>query len=155
IRSQNCNVLARHSREWTSGVVSVRGNFTDFWSRDRVEPAGIAAGVIARSVLWLCFAKISFDWQTVASASRRLQTRLARFNAVVVSITSFFSFFVVTNRSPWRTPPCASNWPYSNVPRPKLNNRDRLFWIRPHLIWQDWKSGLMIVPPETVTSWHR
>jgi len=34
----------------------------------------------------VCFAKTSFDWQTVASASRRLQTRLARFNAIAVSI---------------------------------------------------------------------
>jgi hypothetical protein len=42
-----------------------------------------------------------------------------------------------------------------NVPRPKLNNRDRLFWIGLYMIWQDWKSALMIVQPETVTSWHR
>jgi len=42
-----------------------------------------------------------------------------------------------------------------NVPRPKLNNRDRLFWIGLYLIWQDWKSALVFVQPETVTSWHR
>src|SRR5262244_1366760 len=42
-----------------------------------------------------------------------------------------------------------------NVPRPKLNNRDRLFWIGLYLIWQDWKSALIFVQPETVTSWHR
>jgi putative transposase len=41
------------------------------------------------------------------------------------------------------------------TPRPKLNNRDRLFWIGLYMIWQDWKSALMIVQPETVTSWHR
>ena len=41
-----------------------------------------------------------------------------------------------------------------NVPRPKLNNRDRLFWIGLYLIWQDWKSALIFVQPETVTSWH-
>src|SRR5215475_3468391 len=34
----------------------------------------------------LCFAKTSFDWQTVASTSRRSQTRLAMLNAIVVSI---------------------------------------------------------------------
>src|SRR6516164_272719 len=39
-----------------------------------------------------------------------------------------------------------------NVPRPKLNDRDRLFWIGLYMIWQDWKSALMIVQPETVTS---
>jgi hypothetical protein len=42
-----------------------------------------------------------------------------------------------------------------NVPRPKLNNRDRLFWIGLYLLWQDWKSALIFVQPETVTSWHR
>src|SRR5215467_3376827 len=41
-----------------------------------------------------------------------------------------------------------------NVPRPKLNNRDRLFWICLRIIWRPWKSALMIVKPETVTSWH-
>jgi putative transposase len=41
-----------------------------------------------------------------------------------------------------------------NVPRPKLNNRDRLFWIGLYWIWQDWKSALIFVQPETVTSWH-
>ena len=42
-----------------------------------------------------------------------------------------------------------------NVPRPKLTHRDRLFWIGLYLTWQDWKSALTIVQPETVTSWHR
>jgi hypothetical protein len=41
------------------------------------------------------------------------------------------------------------------VPPPKLTNRDRLFWIGLCMIWQDWKSALMIVQPETITSWHR
>ena len=26
-----------------------------------------------------------------------------------------------------------------NVPQPKVNNRDRLFWIGLYMIWQDWK----------------
>src|SRR5215467_3526732 len=42
-----------------------------------------------------------------------------------------------------------------NVPRPKLNRRDRWFWIGLYMIWQDWKSALIFVKPETVTSWHR
>ena len=42
-----------------------------------------------------------------------------------------------------------------NVPRPKLNNRDRLFWIGLYMVWQDWKSALIFVRPETVTGWHR
>jgi hypothetical protein len=32
-----------------------------------------------------------------------------------------------------------------NTRRPKLNNRDRLFWVGLYMIWQDWKSALMIV----------
>src|SRR5215831_19699229 len=42
-----------------------------------------------------------------------------------------------------------------NVPRPKLRNRDRLFWIGLYMVWQDWKSALILVRPETVTCWHR
>jgi hypothetical protein len=42
-----------------------------------------------------------------------------------------------------------------SVPRPKLKNQDRLFWIGLYLIWQDWKSALIFVQPETVTSWHQ
>jgi putative transposase len=41
------------------------------------------------------------------------------------------------------------------VQRPKLKDRDRLFWIGLRMIWQDWKSALVIVRPETVISWHR
>jgi hypothetical protein len=37
----------------------------------------------------------------------------------------------------------------------KLNNRDRLFWIGLSMIGRSGKSALMIVQPETVTSWHR
>src|SRR5215470_9804791 len=42
-----------------------------------------------------------------------------------------------------------------DVRRPKLNDRDRLFWIGLRMIWQDWKSALIVVRPETVISWHR
>ena len=41
------------------------------------------------------------------------------------------------------------------VQRPKLKDRDRLFWIGLRTIWQDWKSVLVIVRSETVISWHR
>ena len=37
-----------------------------------------------------------------------------------------------------------------DVRRPKLNGRDRLFWVGLRMIWQDWKSALVIVRPETV-----
>jgi len=42
-----------------------------------------------------------------------------------------------------------------DVQRPKLTDRDRIFWIGLRMIWQDWKSALVIVRPETVISWHR
>jgi putative transposase len=42
-----------------------------------------------------------------------------------------------------------------NVPRPRLKNRDRLFWVGLRMMWRDWKSALMFVQPETVTSWQQ
>jgi hypothetical protein len=39
--------------------------------------------------------------------------------------------------------------------RPRLNRRDRLFWIGLRAIWKNWKSALIIVRPETVISWQR
>src|SRR5215472_2150132 len=42
-----------------------------------------------------------------------------------------------------------------DVKRPKLHGRDRVFWIALRMIWEDWKSALVIVQPETVVSWHR
>src|SRR5262249_29755694 len=42
-----------------------------------------------------------------------------------------------------------------DVQRPKLTDRDRIFWIGLRMIWRDWKSALVIVRPETVILWHR
>jgi hypothetical protein len=41
------------------------------------------------------------------------------------------------------------------IKRPKLQNRDRLFWAWLSRVWPDWKSTLIIVKPETVVKWHR
>ncbi len=41
------------------------------------------------------------------------------------------------------------------VKRPKLQNRDRLFWACLSRLWPDWKSTLIIVKPETAVKWHR
>ena len=41
------------------------------------------------------------------------------------------------------------------VKRPRLLRRDRLFWIALRTIWNDWRSALVIVRPETVISWQR
>src|SRR5260370_13152839 len=39
--------------------------------------------------------------------------------------------------------------------RPRLHDRDRLFWIALSQLWRDWRSILVIVKPETVIKWHR
>jgi putative transposase len=39
--------------------------------------------------------------------------------------------------------------------RPRLRDRDRLFWIALKKIWKDWRSALEFVRPETVTGWQR
>ncbi len=41
------------------------------------------------------------------------------------------------------------------IKRPKLKNKDRIFWSWISQIWPDWKSNLIIVKPETVIKWHR
>lgn len=41
------------------------------------------------------------------------------------------------------------------IRRPKLQNRDRLFWACLSRLWADWRSTLIIVKPETVVRWHR
>jgi hypothetical protein len=40
-------------------------------------------------------------------------------------------------------------------PRPKLKDRDRLFWVVLARLWSGWRSALVIVRPETVIRWHR
>jgi putative transposase len=39
--------------------------------------------------------------------------------------------------------------------RPKLRNRDRVFWVWLSRFWPDWRSCLLIVQPDTVIKWHR
>ena len=39
--------------------------------------------------------------------------------------------------------------------RPKLRRRDRIFWVWLSKIWDDWRSALLIVKPDTVVRWHR
>ena len=42
-----------------------------------------------------------------------------------------------------------------SVRRPKLRNRDRVFWAWLSKLWPDWSSALTIVQPDTVIQWHR
>ena len=39
--------------------------------------------------------------------------------------------------------------------RPQLTPADRLFWVLLSRVWDDWRSALAIVKPETVIAWHR
>jgi putative transposase len=41
------------------------------------------------------------------------------------------------------------------VKRPRLRSTDRLFWILLAKGWQDWRSALIVVQPNTVVRWHR
>ena len=42
-----------------------------------------------------------------------------------------------------------------SVKRPKIKNRDRIFWVWLSIIWSDWKSAMIIVKPPVVISWHK
>ncbi len=39
--------------------------------------------------------------------------------------------------------------------KPKLRNRDRLFWSLLSKVWRDWSSELILVRPETVIQWRK
>ena len=41
------------------------------------------------------------------------------------------------------------------VPRPRLQPRDRTFWILLRRLWPAWREALVIVKPETVVAWYR
>ena len=42
-----------------------------------------------------------------------------------------------------------------SVHRPKIRQRDRLFWVCLRKVWKQWRSALVIVQPETVLDWQR
>jgi hypothetical protein len=44
---------------------------------------------------------------------------------------------------------------HRSVKRPKLTPPDRLLWVWLREIWNNWRSALVIVKPETVIAWHR
>ncbi len=39
--------------------------------------------------------------------------------------------------------------------RPRLRNRDRIYWAWLFHYWSNWRSVLVIVQPETVVRWHQ
>ena len=56
---------------------------------------------------------------------------------------------------PWRTWPSANRVFKRHCPRPRLGKADHLFWVLLCKTWKDWRRALIIVKPETVSSWHR
>jgi putative transposase len=42
-----------------------------------------------------------------------------------------------------------------SVKRPKLRNRDRIFWSWLSRLWSGWRSALLIVQPQTIIKWHQ
>ena len=42
-----------------------------------------------------------------------------------------------------------------NQTRPKLKERDRLFWVVMSRVWSGWRDALLIVQPDTVVRWHK
>ena len=42
-----------------------------------------------------------------------------------------------------------------NQKRPKLKERDRLFWVILSRVWSGWRSAVVIVQPDTVVRWHK
>ena len=42
-----------------------------------------------------------------------------------------------------------------SVGRPRLHQRDRLFWVGLSQLWTGWRTSLVIVQPATVLAWHR
>lgn len=42
-----------------------------------------------------------------------------------------------------------------SVCRPRLKATDRWFWVLLSRTWEDWRSALVIVKPNTVLAWHR
>jgi putative transposase len=41
------------------------------------------------------------------------------------------------------------------VRRPPLRSSDRLFWVLLAKAWQEWRTALIVVQPDTVVRWHR
>jgi hypothetical protein len=39
--------------------------------------------------------------------------------------------------------------------RPRLRQRDRIFWVWLSRLWSDWRSSLIMVQPQTIVRWHR
>jgi transposase InsO family protein len=44
---------------------------------------------------------------------------------------------------------------HHKAPRPRLRHAERAFWVILSRVWDQWRSALIVVRPETVLRWHR
>src|SRR3989442_2133440 len=44
---------------------------------------------------------------------------------------------------------------FHRTTRCRLRARDRLFWVALARSWQNWRTALIVVQPDTVVRWHR
>jgi len=44
---------------------------------------------------------------------------------------------------------------HRTIKRPKILDRDRLFWIVLSDVWKEWRNVLIVVKPDTVIRWHK
>jgi len=42
-----------------------------------------------------------------------------------------------------------------SIKKPKITNRDRIFWIWLSTFWNKWRASLIVVKPSTVIGWHK
>jgi len=52
-------------------------------------------------------------------------------------------------------PPSAARHPPSQGPPTQVTPVDRAFWMSLARVWEQWRSALILVKPETVIRWHR
>lgn len=43
---------------------------------------------------------------------------------------------------------------HHKAPRPRLRRADRVFWVNLAWVWDQWRSALILVKPETFLRWH-
>ena len=73
------------------------------------------------------------------SAVRQLRTFLLPRATLAADILALRHQFGVLHRS---------------VRRPRLRQRDRIFWVWLSRLWTNWRSSLVMVKPDTVIRWH-
>ena len=80
---------------------------------------------------------------------------LTAFLSVIVSIRSWFRTRALLQVEILALRHQVAVLKRSQRSRLRLNSVDRLLWVWLSRTWSQWRSGLLIVKPETVIAWHR